>query len=220
MAVINQRRLLSFLMVLLCCSVKAQIKWNAHIGLLSTHQHFKQTIPDNPIELKKIGFLMGANMGVRLYKSVWAETGLSWSGRVFGIQAIPAVNSHSNFTYRVNYLTLNQVFLLQVKTKNKVSFYGGAGFGGGMAVVGKKEVTISNPTSYTIENERLKIGNRPDDEIKRIETAFSFVLRAQFNKLLLNLISSYGLTEHPTIIGGTRHVQKNRTFYFGFGYEF
>lgn len=215
----DKKQLFGLLVLLLCCSAKAQIKWNASIGIQGSHQLFKQQPPHEFYREKRTGSFLCGNMDIRLHKNIWSETGLSWGGSKFGVQITPSVNSHTNFTYWINYLTLSQMVLLKVATKNRVSFSGGTGIFWAMAIKGKTQEIYSTPSSYTTEQRRLNFGNSSNDDFKRANAGLHFLLRAQFHKFLISLIYSHGLSNH----WGSPHFNYRHTisnFCMGFGYEF
>lgn len=211
---------MAFAAAMLFATAAAQVKLNVHTGTITTTNVTGEKLLGAPTYKSRAGFVLGSNMDVRLLKHLWSETGLSYNLRRYGYRASPVPIYFTDVDFRIGYLMLHQLFLINLKAKGGWAFSMGTGLFAGVPFHGRYTVETTFNTNIEYQRGDLDFGNNDTDNFRQFDAGANLLLRLQFKKILFNVLYSHSFTDHVPAGYNQSYKEKFRGFSFMAGYEF
>jgi hypothetical protein len=200
-------------------AIDAQVKWSVNAGVTSTNNYLKEKLSGGLSHSSHTGFTVGGAAAFKLFSNVSSETGLSLSQKGFRYRSAPIPDYTANVLFKLNYLVLNQNFMVKFTGKNGLSFSTGTGFFAAAAVNGRYIEDNFTIFGYRHGEAALAIGNSNDDNFKRIDAGLNILVRSQYKNVQLTMQFSPSFTNH--VPGNNNsYKEKLRSVAFTLGYEF
>jgi hypothetical protein len=213
--------LLFIVLSVTCTAISAQVKWSVNAGIVSANNYESDILAGGRSYNSRQGFTVGGIAGVRLFKNISSETGLSFYQKSYRYRSIPTPDYTANVLFRLNYITLNQNILVNIKGKNGLSF--STGFGAFVATALSGRYIADNLTiiGFTHEEGNLKFGNSEFHNFKRLDAGLNILVRSQYKNIHLTMQYSPSFISHvPSSYNNGDYTEKLRSVSFTLGYEF
>jgi hypothetical protein len=204
-----------------CTAVSAQVKWSVNAGIVSANNYESDKLAGGRSYTGRQGFTVGGIAGLRLFKNISSETGLSFYQKGYRYRSAPMPDYTANVLFRLNYITLNQNILVNIKGKNGLSF--STGLGAFVATPFSGRYVSDNITiiGFTHEEGNLKFGNSEWHHFKRLDAGLNVLVRSQYKNIHLTMQYSPSFVSHaPGSDNNGGYTEKLRSISFILGYEF
>ncbi len=208
-------------LILSSAAIHAQVKWSVNAGVVSTNNYENDVLAGGRSYSSRPGFTVGGTAGVRLFRNISSETGLSFYQKGYRYRSAPMPDYTANVLFRLNYITLNQNILVNIKGKNGLSFSTGFGVFVATPVSGRYVSDNSTILGFRHEEGNIKFGNAEGDNFKKFDAGLNILVRSQYKNIHLTMQYSPSFTSHvPASYSNGGYTEKLRSVSFALGYEF
>jgi hypothetical protein len=205
-------------LLLVAASAGAQVKWSVNAGMVNTNNYETDSLSGGPDYSRRTGFTLGGIAAVKLFKSLWSETGISFYQKGYRRHSGLIPDYVSTVSFKVNYLALNQNILVKIAGKNDFSFSTGTGFFVAAGLNGRYFEKHSGTLSFIHREGNIKFGNRNEDDFKTIDAGLNMLVRSQYKNIQLTMQYSASFTNHIADSYGSN--EKLRSLSVTLGYVF
>ncbi|MBA2249124.1 MAG: hypothetical protein H0W12_02915 [Chitinophagaceae bacterium] len=199
---------------------KTQMKFYVQSGLITTYNHVPNHLNGGQKYKRYSSFDAGVSFKTHLYKKLHSESGIFYNqkGYQFYNDTIPDFEVSGYF--HVNYLTLNQNFVLLLYKKKNMHLFTGAGAFLANAISGKYVRDVIGIGGLMHEEGKINIGYGSTDQFRPWDTGLNFLLRLGYRKMDITAMSSPSLTSHVTKASQQNNKEKLQSLSFNLGYNF